>query len=42
MYKEIKKYNIKVKNLDYLLNNLEEEINKNKPKFGAKVVKYKD
>lgn len=42
IYKEILKNNIKVKNLDYLLNNLEEEININKPKFGAKVVKYKD
>ena len=38
----VEKNNIKVKNLDCLLNNLEEEININKPKFGAKVVKYKD
>lgn len=41
IYQQIKKHDIKVKNLDYLINNLESEIIKNKPKFKTKLVKYK-
>ena len=40
-YKQIKELNIEVKNLDYLLENLENEIKNNKPKIKFKVVKYK-
>lgn len=40
-YEQIKEYNINVNNLDYVLNNLENEIVCNKPKIKTKVVLYK-
>ena len=39
-YELIKRYNIKVNNLNYLLENLESEIKKNKPKIKYKIVNY--